>query len=267
MKKLNPNDTALNYEIAKSSDDEHHFTLGVAYPANEVDIHKDFCSPEEVEKAAWGYLPRGGRVGLMHKYGSVGSGDVVESYVYRFPPVQIGDQIIEPGDWLLGVIWSDDAWAAIKSGKIKGYSIHGMTYKKQAEALPQRMAQKGRQMASAAIKAAGLSRKPWSGAASNYNDTDAYCAACLIDLNPSGAEKKQALCKLPVKEPGGAVNVNALHAAASALAGGRTKLQASTAAKAAAARKLLSLYRRAGEEPPESLTKLAGGSRGADKGS
>jgi len=42
--------------------------------------------------------------------------------------------------------------------------------------------------------------KSWDGAASKYRDTDAYCGACLIDLNAPGAEKTQANCKLPVKE-------------------------------------------------------------------
>lgn len=52
--------------------------------------------------------------------------------------------------------------------------------------------------------------KPWDGAASRYADTDAYCAACLIDDNPSGAEKSQAKCHLPYKEPNGDININAV---------------------------------------------------------
>jgi hypothetical protein len=52
--------------------------------------------------------------------------------------------------------------------------------------------------------------KPWDGSASKYKDTDAYCAACLIDYNESGKPKIQAKCKLPVKEPDGSVNKNAI---------------------------------------------------------
>jgi hypothetical protein len=52
---------------------------------------------------------------------------------------------------------------------------------------------------------------------SNYKDTDAYCAACLIDLNPAGKDKVQALCKLPVKTQDGDYNTNAMSSAAGVL--------------------------------------------------
>lgn len=42
----------------------------------------------------------------------------------------------------------------------------------------------------------------WDGSASNYEDTNAYCSACLIDVNPSGEDKVQGLCMLPVRGPG-----------------------------------------------------------------
>lgn len=100
--------------------------------------------------------------------------------------------------------------------------------------------------------------KSWDGSASKYRDTDAYCGACLIDLNEPGADKIQAKCKLPVKEPDGTYNRNALRAAAAALMGARGGVQAPNAEKAKAARKLLRLMREAGIEPGESLKRLAG---------
>lgn len=100
--------------------------------------------------------------------------------------------------------------------------------------------------------------KSWDGSASKYRDTDAYCGACLIDLNEPGADKIQAKCKLPVKEPDGTYNRNALRAAAAALMGARGGVQAPAAEKAKAARKILRLMREAGIEPGESLKRLAG---------
>lgn len=47
-----------------------------------------------------------------------------------------------------------------------------------------------------------LMKRQWDGSASNYSSTDDYCKACLIDVNPDGEDKVQALCKLPVKKPG-----------------------------------------------------------------
>lgn len=100
--------------------------------------------------------------------------------------------------------------------------------------------------------------KAWDGSASRYESTDDYCAACLIDINEPGAEKIQAKCKLPVKEPDGTYNVNALRAAAAALLGARGGVQAPAAEKAKAARKLLRLFQEAGITPGESLKRLAG---------
>lgn len=59
--------------------------------------------------------------------------------------------------------------------------------------------------------------KAWDGSASRYDDTDAYCKACLIDENDSGADKVQSKCKLPVYEPNGDLNSNAVRDAISRL--------------------------------------------------
>jgi hypothetical protein len=99
-----------------------------------------------------------------------------------------------------------------------------------------------------------VSDKPWNGSSANYRDAGAYCDACLVDTN-EGREKVVANCKLPVKEPGGAVNRNAAHNAAARI----NQLDAPADAKKAAARKLVAIYRRdLKEEPPESLLGLAG---------
>jgi hypothetical protein len=107
-----------------------------------------------------------------------------------------------------------------------------------------------------------VSDRPWSGiTAASYDTPAAYCRASLINLNtgPSSGWSKSA-CKLPVKEPGGAINRAGVHAAAAALAGGRGGVQAPPEAKRAAARRLLAIYRNdLKEDPPESLVQLARG--------
>lgn len=103
-----------------------------------------------------------------------------------------------------------------------------------------------------------ISDRPWGSISeSDYQDADQFCAACLIDLNPPGKEKTKALCKLPVREPDGTINRNAVHAAAAALAGARGGVQAPPDQKRKAARTLMRLYRLLDEEPPESLRRLA----------
>ena len=91
----------------------------------------------------------------------------------------------------------------------------------------------------------------------DYKDAADFCAACLIDLNAPNEEKIKSKCKLPIREPGGVLNRNAIHAAAASLAGARGGVQAPPEAKRKAARRLLSLYREMDEEPPESLRRLA----------
>ena len=89
-------------------------------------------------------------------------------------------------------------------------------------------------------------------------DAAGYCACCLIDLN-EGGQKVKGLCKLPVKAtPGGPYNLNGMAAAAGALAGARGGLDAPAEKKAAAARKLVRLYREADKEVPPALARAAG---------
>lgn len=87
-----------------------------------------------------------------------------------------------------------------------------------------------------------LSNKPWSGAASNYKDTAAYCAACLIDDNEPGQPKVQSKCHLPIKEPGGDINAAAVRNAMARL----NQVQSSPAKKAKAKARLMALRKQAG---------------------
>lgn len=132
-------DDPPRYAVVKS-DADAHYTLGVAYPAKsvgkdsqDVDAHADYMTDVELEKAAWRFLADGAPdSGLMHKDGTGGSGKVVESYIYRGPTWKVDGQSVEAGDWLLGVIWNDAAWADIQAGKLTGYSMQGMATRESA---------------------------------------------------------------------------------------------------------------------------------------
>ena len=104
-----------------------------------------------------------------------------------------------------------------------------------------------------------ISNKPWGSISeADYKSASAFCGACLIDLNPSGEEKVKSRCKLPVYEPGGALNRNAVHAAAGVLAGARGGVQAPAEEKRKAARKIARFYGQLEEELPEAVKRLAG---------
>lgn len=112
---------------------EQHYTLGLSYPANRVDRqiaadgYRDFATPEVLEQAAWNFMRKSLKIGLLHHKGTDGHGEVVESYIYRGPDWEMttpsGQKtMIKAGDWLLGVIWDDPTWDAIKRRKLTGLS-------------------------------------------------------------------------------------------------------------------------------------------------
>jgi Putative phage serine protease XkdF len=118
---------------ALQATDERRYTLGLSYPANRADRavaadgFRDFAKADVLENAAWSYLRKGAKVGLLHHKGTEGRGQVVESYIYRGPDWEIdtpsGEKVmIKAGDWLMGIIWDSLAWRAIKTGKLTGLS-------------------------------------------------------------------------------------------------------------------------------------------------
>jgi hypothetical protein len=120
------------YSVAKAAE-EQHYTLGVAYPANQVDLKGEYTTPEELEITAWRYMAKHGYIGIQHQNGTKGHGIPVESYIYRGPDWTVGDQTVHAGDWMLGVVWDDPAWFLIKKGMLTGYSIDGKAYRKKTD--------------------------------------------------------------------------------------------------------------------------------------
>jgi hypothetical protein len=97
-----------------------------------------------------------------------------------------------------------------------------------------------------------LSEKPWSDYTASDYTVEQWHAACLIHQH-EGAPTSKNQCKLPVKTPNGAVNRNAVHSAAAALAGARGGVHASSEEKASAAKALIRYYHQMDEKPPPSL--------------
>jgi HK97 family phage prohead protease len=102
-----------------------------------------------------------------------------------------------------------------------------------------------------------VSDKPWSQFGEGEYSPAEWRRACLIDTGVGDVDSKSRY-KLPVREPSGVLNRNAVHAAAGGHGVGAVR-GVSTDAKKAAARKLVSLYRNdLGEDPPDSLLTMAG---------
>ena len=103
-----------------------------------------------------------------------------------------------------------------------------------------------------------VSDAAWSPAEGDYSP-EQWARACLIDTGEGDPGIKERY-KLPVKEPSGTLNRNGVHAAA-----GRIHAVTGVSAdkKAAAARKLVGIYRTdLGEPPPDALLNMAGESGG-----
>jgi hypothetical protein len=103
-----------------------------------------------------------------------------------------------------------------------------------------------------------ISHAPWDGSASRWDTAADYAKSCLINLNKGPAtDWTKDLCKLPIREPNGDLNSNALGPAAAALNGGRGGVDAPVPAKKAAAKKLMAAYREAKMDPPPALVQMA----------
>jgi hypothetical protein len=116
--------------------EEQRYVLGLAYQVGPdpriqrgADGGRDYFEADELEQAAWSFLRNGPRVGLFHVDGTDqegGAATVVESYIYRGPTWDLGDgTVIKAGDWLVGAILDERAWALHKAGKITGWSPQG----------------------------------------------------------------------------------------------------------------------------------------------
>lgn len=93
-----------------------------------------------------------------------------------------------------------------------------------------------------------VTRMPWNPSLDRFED-DQFERACLVDRGGDVPAKER--CVLPVLEPNGDLNVNALQAAAAAIR------STPEAARGAAARKMVRYYRVANIDPPAGVTALA----------
>lgn len=116
------------------------YVQGIAYPALRKDGHGEWMSPETVEATAWEFMRSGRQIGFFHAGQTVGHGDVVESFIHRGPSYTVtapdGTEVsINTGDWVLGVIFDEQAWQLIERGDVDGWSIDGSGRRRTA-ALP-----------------------------------------------------------------------------------------------------------------------------------
>lgn len=102
---------------------EQRLTYGVVLEPDTTDAQGDRETAAEIEKAAHDYLVNSRTVGIHHQTKSPGS-RVVESYI-ALSDMQIGDEIVKKGSWVMVTQHDPDVWELVKNGEFQGYSIGG----------------------------------------------------------------------------------------------------------------------------------------------
>lgn len=116
--------------------DEKKFTLGPLYVPDFMDAHGEWTDAEELQNAVWGWVKSGDRRIFLQHDREVEAGEWVEVMTMPQPwkvnmlaaDGSVAGEVTYPaGTVFLGVHWNDEAWADIKAGKLRGYSIGGMS--------------------------------------------------------------------------------------------------------------------------------------------
>ncbi|WP_271013955.1 XkdF-like putative serine protease domain-containing protein [Pseudomonas aeruginosa] len=123
MKSEKQPDFQKEIKVIAKADDAQRLVYGIVYEPNVADAHGDYMTPEEIEKAAHGFLKDAREIDKQHDFQG-GVGEVVESYIAP-SDFEMGDEIIKKGSWVLVTKASDEIWEQIQKGEITGYSMAG----------------------------------------------------------------------------------------------------------------------------------------------
>ena len=110
--------------IMKIDPDKRRF-FSIVYPANEVDKQGEFATPEEIQKAAYGFM-RNLRLLNIDKNHSYVAEDayVAESWIVQKNDPTFPDE--PEGSWAVGIIVEDDeTWNQVEKGEIEAISMGG----------------------------------------------------------------------------------------------------------------------------------------------
>lgn len=112
-------------QVVKSTNDELKQATFIVMVPNEVDLHGDVTTEEEVLKACHNFNKYCRQPNLFHIAGT-DTFEFAESYIAPTDFV-LGDKFVKKGTWLTTIQCLDDnLWTLIKSGEICGVSIGAM---------------------------------------------------------------------------------------------------------------------------------------------
>lgn len=97
---------------------------GVIYPADKVDAHGDFADPEDLRKAAHGWLAHSRETNVEHGGSPVQGVHVVESHLAT---ADIPEVEAHKNDWVAAFkVENQEVWKGVESGEFRGFSIEGV---------------------------------------------------------------------------------------------------------------------------------------------
>lgn len=119
-------------EIVKAVNEELKQATFIVMVPDEVDLHGDITSEEEVRKACHNFNRFCGQANLFH-ITKTSTFEFAESYIVP-TDIVLGDKFVKKGTWLAVVqALDDELWELIKSGEINGLSIGALGYKTDVE--------------------------------------------------------------------------------------------------------------------------------------
>ena len=112
-------------QIAKAQNEELKQATFLVLAPDEVDLHGDIYSADEVRKACHNYNQHCRKANLLHLL-ETDAFHIAESYI-SLVDMQVGETIIKAGSWLSVLQFNDDEiWEEVKNGNYCGVSIGAM---------------------------------------------------------------------------------------------------------------------------------------------
>lgn len=114
--------TPHTVQVVKATDEELKQATFLVLAPEEVDLHGDIYSPDEVRKACHNFNQYSMTANLLHLV-ETDSFSIVESYISQTEMV-LGERLIKSGSWLIVTqMHTDEIWEEVKKGNLTGVSV------------------------------------------------------------------------------------------------------------------------------------------------
>lgn len=126
------NNTQETVQVVKSVNEELKQATFIVLAPDEVDLHGDIISEEEVRKACYNFNKYSNQANLFH-ITKTATFEFAESFIAPVDFV-LGDTLVSKGTWLATVqVLNDDLWELVKTGEVNGLSIGALASTEKVE--------------------------------------------------------------------------------------------------------------------------------------